>query len=71
VDYVIPGNDDAIRSIRLITGAISDACVYGTARRREQGSGRDRGGDRDRGQPEAQVIYNSPRRAQQGSNEAR
>src|SRR5262245_57639488 len=35
VDYIIPGNDDAIRSVRLITGAIADACVYGTARRRE------------------------------------
>ena len=35
VDYVIPGNDDAIRSVRLITGAVADACVYGTARRRE------------------------------------
>src|SRR5687767_10412109 len=35
VDYVIPGNDDAIRSVRLITGAVADACVYGTARRRD------------------------------------
>jgi len=35
VDYVIPGNDDAIRSIRLITTRIADACVEGTQRRRE------------------------------------
>ncbi|MCS6775470.1 MAG: 30S ribosomal protein S2 [Chloroherpetonaceae bacterium] len=27
VDYVIPGNDDAIRAIRLITGKIADAIV--------------------------------------------
>ncbi len=27
VDYVIPGNDDAIRSIRLVTGRLSDAIV--------------------------------------------
>lgn len=27
VDYVIPGNDDAIRAIRLISGKISDAIV--------------------------------------------
>jgi small subunit ribosomal protein S2 len=27
VDYVIPGNDDAIRSIRLLTGKIADAIV--------------------------------------------
>jgi len=29
VDYVIPGNDDAIRAIRLITSRIADACVEG------------------------------------------
>lgn len=27
VDYVIPGNDDAIRSIKLIAGAIADAVI--------------------------------------------
>src|SRR5689334_24342872 len=42
VDYVIPGNDDAIRSVRLITGAIADACVAGSARRREFQQQRDR-----------------------------
>jgi small subunit ribosomal protein S2 len=29
VDYVIPGNDDALRAIRLFTNKISDACVEG------------------------------------------
>lgn len=29
IDYVIPGNDDAIRSIRLITSKVSDACIEG------------------------------------------
>ncbi len=29
VDYVIPGNDDAIRSIRVITSRIADACIEG------------------------------------------
>ena len=29
VDYVIPGNDEAIRSIRLITGTLADAIVEG------------------------------------------
>jgi small subunit ribosomal protein S2 len=62
VDYVIPGNDDAIRSVRLITGAVADACVYGTARRREfqnQNQGGDtRQGGGQQGRPEAQVIYN-------------
>ncbi len=58
VDYVIPGNDDAIRSVRLITGAVADACVYGAARRREYQNQRD---DAPQGQQggkvETQVIY--------------
>lgn len=29
VDYVIPGNDDAIRAIRLFTMSIADACLEG------------------------------------------
>ena len=31
IDHIIPGNDDAIRSIRLITKVISDACTRGLA----------------------------------------
>ncbi len=31
IDHIIPGNDDAIRSIRLITKVISDACARGLA----------------------------------------
>ena len=33
IDYPIPGNDDAIRSIRLITGRMADAITEGTNRR--------------------------------------
>lgn len=29
IDYVIPGNDDAIRAIKLITSKIADACLEG------------------------------------------
>ena len=29
IDMVIPGNDDAIRSIRLITKIIADSCARG------------------------------------------
>lgn len=29
IDYVIPGNDDAIRAIKLICGRISDAVIEG------------------------------------------
>jgi small subunit ribosomal protein S2 len=30
VDYVIPGNDDAIRAIKLYAAAIADACLEGS-----------------------------------------
>ena len=29
IDFIIPGNDDAIRAIRLICSKIADACVEG------------------------------------------
>jgi len=32
IDYIIPGNDDAIRAIRLITSKMADACLEGKAR---------------------------------------
>ena len=32
IDHVIPGNDDAIRSIRLFSGKIADAAIEGRAR---------------------------------------
>ncbi len=34
IDYVIPGNDDAIRAIRLITSLIADAVMEGLALRK-------------------------------------
>ena len=40
IDYPIPGNDDAIRSIRLITSALADACLHGSSRRRDVGRDR-------------------------------
>ena len=33
VDFPVPGNDDAIRSIKLFTSAIADACLEGMKRR--------------------------------------
>ncbi len=34
IDHVIPGNDDAIRSINIITRRIADACLDGFTRRK-------------------------------------
>lgn len=36
VDYIIPGNDDAIRSVRLMTSRIADACIAGAQRYNEK-----------------------------------
>jgi len=36
VDYVIPGNDDAIRAIRLFSAKVADACLEGKKRREEK-----------------------------------
>ncbi|MEG1581904.1 MAG: 30S ribosomal protein S2 [Clostridia bacterium] len=38
VDFVIPGNDDAIRAVKLIAGAMADACIE--AREGEEGLAR-------------------------------
>ena len=50
IDFIIPGNDDAIRSIKLITGRVADACTEGLQRRKDAG-GRDArgGGNREDG----------------------
>ncbi|MFZ2446435.1 MAG: 30S ribosomal protein S2 [Syntrophobacteraceae bacterium] len=44
IDYLIPGNDDAIRAIRLVTSKIADACVEGRNKHDEmQQAGIDKG----------------------------
>jgi small subunit ribosomal protein S2 len=56
IQYIIPGNDDAIRSIKLITNAVAEACVQGQSRRREYAqSSRDQG-------PGPAVEFATPRR---------
>jgi len=36
IDYPIPGNDDAIRAVRLVTSRIADACLEGLEERRKR-----------------------------------
>jgi small subunit ribosomal protein S2 len=36
IDYVVPGNDDAIRAINLLTSRIADACIEGRHRLEER-----------------------------------
>lgn len=51
VDYIIPGNDDAIRSVRLITGKIAEACIEGRARWEEK-----RQAQADKAQDEGKAV---------------
>jgi small subunit ribosomal protein S2 len=51
IDWKIPGNDDAIRAIRLFTAAIADAVLEGKTLAEE----RERGRDEERAEEEAQA----------------
>jgi small subunit ribosomal protein S2 len=54
IDYVIPGNDDAIRAIKLFTGKIADAALAGARVGKERAvSARDR---RDEGEEKPETI---------------
>ena len=39
VDYIIPANDDAMRSIRLFVSTAAEACIVGTAQARSSFGG--------------------------------
>lgn len=46
INYPVPGNDDAIRSIKLITARIADACIEGAQKRRDTHGADEGRGDR-------------------------
>lgn len=45
IDYIIPGNDDAVRAIKLLVGAIADAVIEGEQMRKAQGGAEEESGD--------------------------
>ena len=55
VDYPMPGNDDAIRSIRLITSRMADAIIEGRTRRESSGNDFSQSID----SPERMVTYST------------
>jgi small subunit ribosomal protein S2 len=57
VDFVIPGNDDAIRSIKLITARLADAVIEGSQRRKEF-QGRD---DQQQSRGPQAEVFQGPR----------
>ncbi len=54
IDYPIPGNDDAIRSLKLFAGKVSEACILGQKVGRERAS--QQRASRAEGGEEAQTI---------------
>lgn len=53
IDYVIPGNDDAIRSIALFTSRLADLCLEGAAISRAAKHDKQEKGDASESKPEA------------------
>jgi small subunit ribosomal protein S2 len=56
IDYIIPCNDDAIRSIRLVTSKIADAAIEGQNRRESSQADLMQGGRYDVPRVEAELI---------------
>ncbi len=69
IDYVIPGNDDAIRAIKLFVAAIADACIEGKARAEEQGVKKDKSA-RAKAQPKAPDADIAEKSAEDTTEEA-
>jgi small subunit ribosomal protein S2 len=38
IDYVIPGNDDSYKSLKLFISTVADACIAGKMRRKDRGN---------------------------------
>ncbi len=73
VDYVIPGNDDALRAIRLFTTKIADAVVEGRTLATEQEFGAERPPTEEElveGTPEEYGQYFDPKYAEQLMSES-
>jgi len=61
IDYIIPGNDDAIRAIRLFASKMAEACIEGTAARQDDLRNEAEGADVD---VIADVVADEPVAAQ-------
>lgn len=68
IDYIIPGNDDAIRAIRLICSRIADACIEGHNLAEEQLKAEDKL-RREQEAAEAEASASASREAEEGGPE--
>jgi small subunit ribosomal protein S2 len=48
IDHIIPGNDDAIRAIKLFVTSVADACLEGEATMKENQPGGEEKGDKEK-----------------------
>ena len=74
IDYVIPGNDDALRAVRLFASRISDAIIEGNQIATEGGvvavEGADEAGEGSGGEPEITPVAPADIAATNGAPEA-
>ena len=56
INYIIPGNDDAIRSVQLITSKLADAVLEGKQLREHQAKGSEKISAADAGVTEAETV---------------
>lgn len=59
IDYIIPGNDDAIRAIRLFAARMADACIEG-AEARETALRSEKEGGETAAEVAAEVVVEEP-----------
>lgn len=79
VDYGIPANDDALKSIELFANALAEACIEGAAKYKEEQARKPKAQDgkvaaaderRDGKGPEVEVIHSGARRGTPDKPEA-
>jgi len=73
IDYIIPGNDDAIRSIRLFSSKIADAYLAGSGRLEEEMMAAAEGADvmvEEAATVEAETVATAPAAAPAAASEA-
>jgi small subunit ribosomal protein S2 len=68
IDYIIPGNDDAIRAIRLICSKIADACIegHGLAEERLRAEAEARAAQEEAAAEEGEVVETTEEGAEGG-----
>ncbi|WP_045218133.1 30S ribosomal protein S2 [Desulfonatronum thioautotrophicum] len=69
IDFIIPGNDDAIRAIKLFSASIADACSEGAARMRDMDEAAEKAADAALAQAAAESEETEAEREQDATEE--